>query len=604
MCFLRGPLRATESSTVLHLAVRRLIVCAAVVAATCAAARAEILSSGDVRPADPSTWTASTSSSVGRYSASLPGQIEVNGGSGLLSSYTYIGRYSGASGTVTVTGAGSTWNSNTVYVGDAGNGVLNIGDGGAVSVATIYVANENGSTGSIHFGAGGGALTTQSLYCSPSQWWGTGTVNARGIVSDDDLVFDGSAGSASAFTLPISSQDGGQISLNLDLSDTVGTLGAGHRGNGSLAVQHEATVSSLTGSIGQNAGSTGAVSVTGTGSTWASGNVLRVGYEGSGTLAIAAGGAVSSIVGQIGYWAGSTGAVTIDGQNSTWATSGNFEVGHSGAGTLSISAGGTVSNYRAWIGYKTDSTGEVMVNGEGSSWNISDDLYVGREGSAALSIAAGGLVRVDGTLTIDADADAASEGFINMSTGGMLALAGEADDSLVQFLDLVNGTDAIRYWDDGLSDWAPITSAISGDDYALRYVTTGNLAGYTLLTVGTLPTLPGDYNGNGTVDAADYTVWRDALGQGGAVLAADGDGSGTVDEADYAVWKSHFGETIGGGTLANRTVPEPATLLMLLLGMAAMFWRRAACEKGISTVSSPPRCIRNAGSGNCTYPAL
>ncbi len=542
-------------------------------AACSAVAHAAVTGSGDVSPADPSAWTVSTSSYVGKYPSSLPGQVEVNDGSGLLSGYTYIGRYGGASGTVTVTGAGSTWTSNTIYVGDEGSGVLNIGDGGAVSVASVYVAHQNGSTGSIHFGAGGGTLTTQSLYGSPSQWWGTGTVNARGIVTDDDLVFDGSTVSASVFTFPIASQDGGQVSLNLDLSDTVGTLGAGHRGNGSLVVQDGATVSSLTGSIGHNAGATGAVSVTGTGSNWASGNLLRVGYEGSGTLAIAAGGAVSNIVSHVGYFAGSTGAVTIDGEGSTWATGSNFEVGHSGAGTLSIAAGGAVSNDRAWIGYNAGSTGEVTVNGEGSMWSTSRELYVARRGTGTLSITAGGLVRVGETLTIDADAT--GEGFVNMSTGGMLALAGEADDSLAQFLDLINGTDAIRYWDDGLSDWAPITSATAGDGYALQYLTSGDLAGYTLLTVGTLPTLPGDYNGDGTVDAADYTVWRDAMGQSGAVLAADGDGSGTVDEADYAVWKSHFGKTAGGGTLAHHAVPEPATLAMLLLGMAAMLCRRA-----------------------------
>ena len=47
---------------------------------------------------------------------------------------------------------------------------------------------------------------------------------------------------------------------------------------------------------------------------------------------------------------------------------------------------------------------------------------------------------------------------------------------------------------------------------------------------------PGDYNHNGTVDAADYVVWRHTLGQSGTSLAADGDGSGTIDQADYDEW--------------------------------------------------------------------
>ena len=40
--------------------------------------------------------------------------------------------------------------------------------------------------------------------------------------------------------------------------------------------------------------------------------------------------------------------------------------------------------------------------------------------------------------------------------------------------------------------------------------------------------VPGDYNADGTVDAADYTIWRDSFGQTGVNLAADADNSGTV----------------------------------------------------------------------------
>jgi hypothetical protein len=63
---------------------------------------------------------------------------------------------------------------------------------------------------------------------------------------------------------------------------------------------------------------------------------------------------------------------------------------------------------------------------------------------------------------------------------------------------------------------------------------------------GVPESLPGDYNRNGIVDAADYTVWRDTLGAGGLVplTGADGDGNGAVDVVDYRVWKSHFGAVL------------------------------------------------------------
>lgn len=73
--------------------------------------------------------------------------------------------------------------------------------------------------------------------------------------------------------------------------------------------------------------------------------------------------------------------------------------------------------------------------------------------------------------------------------------------------------------------------------------------------------LPGDYNGDGVVDASDYTVWRDSLGQTGSGLAADGDGNGTVDALDYAVWRTNFGGG-GSGAVSPASVPEPMTFFI------------------------------------------
>ncbi len=50
-------------------------------------------------------------------------------------------------------------------------------------------------------------------------------------------------------------------------------------------------------------------------------------------------------------------------------------------------------------------------------------------------------------------------------------------------------------------------------------------------------TLPGDYNFDNRVDAADYTVWRDSLGATGLGLAADGNRDGVVNQADYHIWR-------------------------------------------------------------------
>lgn len=86
--------------------------------------------------------------------------------------------------------------------------------------------------------------------------------------------------------------------------------------------------------------------------------------------------------------------------------------------------------------------------------------------------------------------------------------------------------------------------------------------------------LPGDYNQDGTVDAADYTVWRDNLGQS-ATLPNDST-PGTVTQSDYDTWRAHFGQTLGSGSgaSANVAVPEPAALVLLMFAAAGWCLRR------------------------------
>ena len=90
--------------------------------------------------------------------------------------------------------------------------------------------------------------------------------------------------------------------------------------------------------------------------------------------------------------------------------------------------------------------------------------------------------------------------------------------------------------------------------------------------IGTvLVTSVADYNRDGAVDAADYTVWRNSLGQTGTGLAADGDASGTVGPEDYGVWKMRFGEGsliwAAAAVSSSSHVPEPESLATLLAGI-------------------------------------
>jgi hypothetical protein len=91
--------------------------------------------------------------------------------------------------------------------------------------------------------------------------------------------------------------------------------------------------------------------------------------------------------------------------------------------------------------------------------------------------------------------------------------------------------------------------------------------------------LPGDYNRDGSVDAADYVVWRKSFGQTGPNLAADGDHSGTVDQADYDHWQTAFGQT-ANGILALARVPERVTPVLLVIAIGYVI----SCREGRNRV--------------------
>lgn len=96
------------------------------------------------------------------------------------------------------------------------------------------------------------------------------------------------------------------------------------------------------------------------------------------------------------------------------------------------------------------------------------------------------------------------------------------------------------------------------------------------------PSLLGDFNNDGIVDAADYTVWRNHFGELDEVnINNNGDGMNGVDAVDYSLWKTSYGDTgpgSGSGGLASHVVPEPGSALIVFLGLAftgAIRWRQS-----------------------------
>jgi hypothetical protein len=173
-----------------------------------------------------------------------------------------------------------------------------------------------------------------------------------------------------------------------------------------------------------------------------------------------------------------------------------------------------------------------------------------------------------------------------------LGVRGDAPGAELQLFDVCAGggpvadSCAIVQW---LDANRMLLDPLGGIDPALLRLggLVGHFSTYSFLAV----TLPGDFNHDGIVDAADYVVWR----------KTDGTQEG------YDRWRSNFGAQslaigLASGTSANTAIPEPNCAVMLVTAAAAF---AAARRSGFSvnlflddypTVTSSPseRASRSA----------
>jgi probable HAF family extracellular repeat protein len=118
---------------------------------------------------------------------------------------------------------------------------------------------------------------------------------------------------------------------------------------------------------------------------------------------------------------------------------------------------------------------------------------------------------------------------------------------------LPNGQSSGFLWEDGalwvLNDLVESLCTPGITCQALDINNRGDIIGHNLadnfLLMRDAPTLAGDINGDGTVDAADYVVWR----------------KNDSSAANYNEWRAHFGQTTApvttGSAGTDATVPEP-----------------------------------------------
>ncbi|MBN2021660.1 MAG: hypothetical protein JW809_02610, partial [Pirellulales bacterium] len=446
------------------------------------------------------------------------GSLTVDGGDDLVCKYGRIAHGPGVTGEATITGADSTWTASIMYVGVQGNGTLRIAEDAVVNAGRTFVACEEGSTGNIVFGPGGGTLRTSSLVASPAQLTGTGTIETRGLVSDVDLVFD--LPESLVQTFHFNNPDLGQdVTLTLDVTDpaATGILGVGYQDAATLTVRGMA-LSMLGSYVGFHTGSHGTLLIDGAGSAW-----------------------TSTVIDTIGYRAGSTGEVTVRGAGATWASRHCF-IGKYGNGSVEVIDGASVNTDTVWLGCEPGSTGALAVRGTGSSWSTSNMLYVGSLGTGTLAVAEGGTVSVEGCLyaaqgevTVSDASSVSIHGGLYLAHGGNATLAITSGGG-------VTGPDATII---GMGPGVTGNVTISG--------TNSKLSGYWLIVgergMGKLAIMD-----RGMVSSKENASIGDEMGSVGQVLVS-GVGSTWTHEGYYAFTVGNRGSGMltitDGGTVEN-----------------------------------------------------
>jgi fibronectin-binding autotransporter adhesin len=132
------------------------------------------------------------------------------------------------------------------------------------------------------------------------------------------------------------------------------------------------------------------------------------------------------------------------------------------------------------------------------------------------------------------------------------------------------GSDTIRGL---LLDGAPQGPGTYGSLTSSAMFKSSYFTGSGILNVAELvfTAIPGDYNNDGVVNAADYTVYRDNVGQPAGTLVNDPAG-GVVGQAQYTQWRNNYGRTAN----AALSVPEPTALLLAGIAAAGFLSRRKA----------------------------
>lgn len=363
-----------------------------------------------------------TTTGAVQVGSSNTGVLTIQNGGSVHNSYGYLGYNGGKTGTVTVTGTGSSWsNSARLNVGTHGTGILTIENGGSVSsnggslgstggngTVTVTGADSSwNSTGQFEVGSNGigtltiedgGSVTSGTTYIGYLAS-GRGTLNLNGTDGARGVLATGFVGIYSNLASGTINFNGGILRATGNQADFIRKFNTSNieiQAGGAFIDSNGFNIGVSTNFDGVG-GLTklGAGTLTLTGTSSYSGDTVVEG----GKLIIEDGGSVSSAAGVVGKDTGTTGIVEVKGGGASWTSSGALTIGDVGNGTLLISAGGVVSSAGAKLAIDLNGRGTITVTGDGSRWDSSANIGIGINGDASLTISDGGVVKA-GTHTV------------------------------------------------------------------------------------------------------------------------------------------------------------------------------------------------------------
>ena len=475
------------------------------------------------------------------------GSLVSNGTTSFTGQGVGIARDVGSEGTVIVDGGQFNITVNNTIVGSGlgvggeGHGVLDIFDGGTVSVTNGGFSTGSDSTtgdGTITVGSGDGqgallevSSTNPNGGGASIGKLGTGTmyVNAGGTV---DLA-------AGSFNVGRSAGSYGFVKINGGLlKETSGGLNVGDAGTGTLDLLNLGTISLNGGGVvvGESLGGQGLLAISSGGMLTSATNGMDVGeFAGSvGTLEVLAGGIynISTHGISVGLSAGAVGTIVVDGsgaQINIASESGSYglEVGQAGTGYLTVESNGRISDAGAGfqVGQSAGATGTVVVDTGGViAITGAHGITVGNSGSGQMTIGAGGTVSAANYFDIAQSSTAA--------TGNVVVNGGTLDDNGI-FNVGTAGAGTLTVEGGGVVHQTGINFYVGGSagSHGTVVVDGGTLIGSTLFVSDTATNATGSVTvGSGGL----VEVGAIAEGGGGAITvggaaAAELSASGLVD---------------------------------------------------------------------------